>query len=108
MKHKYGYFSDGQLSNYKTKLHKDIFWLLLYKDPEKDGDFLNVNYDKYFYNLMRKINGLNSLLFYPIEIVEILSLLEAAMMETQKESFDFKVYRKLLFDVHTLIDKIGG
>ena len=39
MKHLYGYFTDGQMENYKTKLHKDVFWLLLYKDPNKIKDF---------------------------------------------------------------------
>jgi len=29
-------------------------------------------------------------------------------LETRKESFDFKTYRKLIFDAHSLIDKIGG
>ena len=36
MKHLYGYFSKEQMDKYKTKLHKDVFWLLLYKDPEKN------------------------------------------------------------------------
>ena len=108
MEHLYGYFTDGQLENYKTKLHKDVFWLLLYKDPEKNGDFLSVDYNKYFNNLMLRINGLNELLSHPTEIVEMMSVLEAALMETQKESFNFRTYRKLLFDAHSLIDKIGG
>lgn len=108
MRHLYGYFDDGQMENYKTKLHKDVFWLLLYKDPQKVNDFQDVNYEKYFSNLMLRINGLNELLSYPMEIVEMMSVLEAALLETRKESFNFKTYRKLIFDAHSLIDKIGG
>ena len=106
MKHQYGYFTDEQMENYKTKLHKDVFWLLLYKDPKKD--FPDVDYEKYFEGLMLKINGLNELLFYPKEIVEIMSVLEASLLETKKENFNFQTYRKLIFDAHSLIDKIGG
>ena len=108
MQHLYGYFDDGQMENYKTKLHKDVFWLLLYKDPEKINDFRNVDYEKYFNGLMLKINGLNSLLSHPTEIVEMMSVLEAALLETKRENFNFKTYRKLIFDAHSLIDKIGG
>ena len=57
---------------------------------------------------MLKINGLNELLSYPVEIVEIMSVLEAALLETRKEEFNFQTYRKLIFDAHSLIDKIGG
>ena len=108
MQHLYGYFDDEQMENYKTKLHKDVFWLLLYKDPEKINDFRNVDYEKYFNSLMLKINGLNTLLSFPTEIVEMMSVLEAALLETKRENFNFKTYRKLIFDAHSLIDKIGG
>jgi hypothetical protein len=85
-----------------------VFWLLLYKDPEKNGVFPDVDYEKYFEGLMLKINGLNELLSHPAEIVEMMSVLEAALLETRKEYFNFRTYRKLLFDAHSLIDKIGG
>ena len=108
MKHLYGYFTDEQMDEYKTKLHKDVFWLLIYKDPNKIGDFPDVDYEKYFEGLMLKINGLSELLSYPMEIVEMMSVLEAALLETRKEKFNFKTYRKLIFDAHSLVDKIGG
>ena len=108
MKHLYGYFTDEQMENYKTKLHKDVFWLLLYKDPNKKKDFPNIDFEKYFEGLMLKINGLNELLSYPTEIVEMMSVLEAALLETRKENFNFQTYRKLIFDAHSLVDKIGG
>jgi hypothetical protein len=108
MHNKYGKFSSEQMEKFKVKLHKELFWLLIYKDPETKDDYLNVDFDKYFKGLMKKINGLNSLLFYPSEIVSIMSLLEAALIETQQIEFDYKAYRKLILDAHTLVDKIGG
>ena len=56
---------------------------------------------------MHSIDGLNELLFYPEVIVELMSNLEAAFMETRKENFDYKVYRKLVLDAHALVDHIG-
>ena len=108
MKNMYGYFSDEQMEKYKIKLHKELFWLLLYKDPKTKDEYLNVDFNKYFDGLMRKINGLNELLFYPTEIVAIMSLLEAALIETRSTNFDYQTYRKLVLDAHSLIDKIGG
>ena len=63
---------------------------------------------KYFDSLMRKISGLNELLFCPTEIVTMLSLLEAALIESNRENFDYQIYRKLVLDAHAEIDKIGG
>lgn len=108
MQNKYGTFNDEQMENYKVKLHKELFWLLIYKDPETKEKYINVDFNKYFDGLMRKINGLNELLFYPTEIVAIMSLLEAALIESRKEDFDYQVYRKLVLDTHALVDKIGG
>ena len=87
MRHLYGYFTDEQMENYKIKLHKELFWLLIYQDPETKNNYLDVDFNKYFDGLMRKISGLNKLLFYPTEIVSIMSLLEAALIESQKEEF---------------------
>ena len=108
MQHIYGHFNDEQMENYKVKLHKELFWLLIYKDPKTKDEYLNVDFNKYFDGLMRKIDGLNELLFYPTEIVAIMSLLEAALIESKKEDFNYKAYRKLVLDAHSLVDKIGG
>ena len=104
----YGHFNDEQMENYKVKLHKELFWLLIYKDPKTRDEYLNVDFNKYFDGLMRKMDGFNKLLSYPTEIVAIMSLLEAALIESKKVDFDYKVYRKLVLDAHSLIDKIGG
>ncbi len=107
MEHKYGYFDEKQFETFKTKLHKELFWLLLYKDPKTAEQYAHVDFDKYFCGLMRRINGLNALLFYPSEIVGIMSNLEAAYIEASKDEFDFQVYRKLVLDAHALLDKIS-
>lgn len=106
MKTIYGSFDKDQFERFKTKLHKELFWLLLYKDPKTKEQYQNVNFEKYFDGLMRKINGLNELLFYPTEIVSIMSLLQAAFQETREESFNYLIYRKLILDAHSLVDKI--
>lgn len=108
MEHKYGFFDDEQIKKYKVVLHKDLFWLLLYKDPKTRDEYAYVNFHKYFDSLMRKISGLNELLFCPTEIVTMLSLLEAALIESNRENFDYQIYRKLVLDAHAEIDKIGG
>lgn len=85
----YGHFDDTQFEEYKEKLHKEMFWLLLYKDPKTKDEFKNVDFEKYFINLMKKIDGLNALLSYPVEIVSIMSLLQAALNETRIEEFNY-------------------
>lgn len=106
MKTIYGTFSKEQIDEYKDRLHSKLFQLLLYKDP-KTKDKYNVNFEKYFNGIMHSIDGLNELLFYPEVIVELMSNLEAALIETRKEDFDYKVYRKLVLDAHALVDHIG-
>ena len=108
VKHLYGEFTTEQMEQYKIKLHKELFWLLIYKDPKTRDEYLDVNFNKYFDGLMRKIAGLNELLFYPAEIVGIMSLLEAALIESKKTDFSYQAYRKLVLDAHSLVDKIGG
>ena len=107
MKTIYGHFDDKQFEDYKVKLHKDLFWLLLYKDPKTKDEF-NVDFDKYFINLMLRIDGLNKILDYPVEIITIMSLLQAAWDEAhQDEDFDYQSYRKLILDAHHEVDKIN-
>jgi len=107
--HKYGTFTDEQFNEYKKQLHKKLFWLLIYKDPNTKDQFPDVdqkNYEQYFTHVMYEIDGMNSLLFYPSEICIMMSVLETALHETQKQDFDYKPYRKLILDAHALIDKI--
>lgn len=100
MTHLYGTFSSSQIKEQKKSLHNSIHWLLIYK--EENYEYL----DTYFDALLTRIGGLNDLLFYPPELVTLLSLLQAARTEAAKEDFTFKKYRKLILDSHSLIDKI--
>ena len=62
-----GYFPEEQFEEYKKKMHKEMFWLLIYKDPKTKDDYLYVDFEKYFTGLMKKLNGLNALFSYPVE-----------------------------------------
>lgn len=107
MKTIYGTFSEEQMEQYKKQLHSKMFWMLLYKDPKTSDKYSDVNFDKYFINLMKEIDGLNKILNYPCEIVGIMSMLEAANTEASKKDFDYSAYRKLVLDAHNLVDKIN-
>lgn len=106
MNHLYGKFSKKQITDFKDKLHKKLFWLLLYKDPKTAQNYKNVDFKKYFINLMKEIDGLNELLFYPTPIIEICCKLQAAYKESCNEQFDYQAYRKFVLDAHNLVDKI--
>lgn len=109
IEHRYGEFTVSQLDDYKKKLHDKMFWLLLYKDPktkDKYPEMDDKNFKKYFEFLMKEIAGLNELFGNPKEIVEILSLLMAAWLETLNKEFNYRTYRKLVLDAHSLVDKI--
>lgn len=108
MKTLYGNYDDKQFEQYKIQLHKEMFWLLLYKDPVTKNKYKDVNFEKYFINLMKKIDGLNEILLYPIEIISIMSLLQAALIESRKIDFNYQSYRKLILDAHSLVDKINS
>lgn len=108
MDHLYGTFTGCQISDQIRSLHSAIHWLLIYKDPQTGSDYKDIQFDKYFSNLMRRINGFGNLVGNPPHIVTLLSVLEAARLETVKLSFDFSVYRKLIFDAQSIVDKLGG
>ena len=99
MESKYCEVSSQQLEKYMSKLHTRVHWLLIYK--EEDYQLL----DEYFSSLLFKIGGLNSLLGEPWELLDLLSVLEAARLENNKSDCDFKLYRKAILDAHAIIDK---
>lgn len=98
MEYKYGSFSENQIKEIKETIRKQIFFLLLLADPKTKDNYPNVDIYEAFGGLMQKIDGFNSLLFYPVEIVEIQSLLEEGLKELQKEEFNFEAYRKIILD----------
>lgn len=100
MKYKYGEYPDSQFESYKKRLHSKIHWLLIY--AEEDNSHLN----DYFEKLQNILDGLNELLNYPTQLIEIMNLIESAKIEFNKENYSHKVYRKIILDVHDLIDKL--
>lgn len=98
MKYKYGEFNENQISKMKESMRKQIFFLLLLADPATKDEYSNVNINDAIVSLLLKIDGFNSLLFYPVEIVKIQSLLEEALIQLDNPEFNFEVYRKLILD----------
>ena len=94
MKYKYGFLQSSQIVNIKEQLRKKIFFLLLIFDPSTKIEYEEIVPEDVF----NYINGLNSLLNYPNEIIEVMTLLESARLESQKEHFNYHNYRKLILD----------
>ena len=105
--HKYGKFTDMQISEIKEILRKRIFFLLLVaEDLEAKNKFPEVDLEQANTTLLWRISGLNELLGAPIELVTVLSLLEEAK-NTIKPDFDFAKYRKLILDAGAEVMKIA-
>ena len=104
---KYGSFSIEQIEDYKTILHKRIFWLLLYKDPNTSWKYENVDFKLCFHTLMKQLDGFNELIGRPSIMVELMSVLEASYKETVKESFCYSDFRRLILQAESLVDKIS-
>lgn len=108
VKQKYGEFSDNQMVWTKQYMRKRIYFLLLYVDPKTSASYPNVDVDSAINGLLLRLSGLNSVLFYPKALVNVISLLEAARIEYNNPEFDFKVYRKLILDAGTEVLDIEG
>lgn len=108
MTYKYGEFSDEQIVWSKEKIRKSIFFLLLIVDPKTKNEYENINVDAVFTNLLFKLGGMNSLLGEPKEFVNVMSLLERALIEWKDPEFSFPVYRKLILDAGAEVNKFEG
>ena len=107
MLHKYGWdFSQPQIISTKSDLRRKIFFLLLCVDPKTKDEYVNVNVETAFDSLLRSLGGFNELFRYPVEVVRIMSLLEAALKEYMNPDFQFSVYRKLVLDAGSEVLKI--
>ena len=105
--HKYGEFTDMQISEIKEILRKRIFFLLLVaEDLEAKTKFPEVDLVQANTTLLWRIAGLNELLGQPAELVTVLSLLEEAR-KTITPDFNFGKYRKLILDAGAEIMKIA-
>lgn len=106
MKYKYGEFTENQISLTKTKLRKQIFFLLLIVDPNTKAEYEGTDPVAAIENVQWIIGGFNELLGCPQEIVTIASLLSSALIEYTNPEFEFKVYRKLILDAGNEVLKI--
>ena len=104
--HKYGEFNTNQIEETKKYMRKQIYFLLLYVDPNTKDEYPDVNVESAFNNVLTKLSGLNELLFYPTELVVVLSLLEQALAEFKNPNFSFGIYRKLILDAGNEVLKI--
>lgn len=98
MNHKYGEFSESQIHEAKKFIQKRVYFLLLIVDPETKHNYPNVDVLAAFDGVLTDIAGLNDLLGCPVELVTILSKLNAAKLEYQRNDFHWKKYRKLILD----------
>ena len=105
MIYKYGEFSDEQIVWSKEKIRKSIFFLLLIVDPKTKNEYKNIDVNAVFTNLLFKLGGMNSLLGEPKEFVNVMSLLERALIEWKNPEFSFSVYRKLILDAGAEVNK---
>lgn len=103
---KYGHFSPTQIHSTKLSIRKSIFFLLLYIDPETKGMYQDIDVDGAFQSLQYRLNGLNSILLEPPELVLTMSLLESALDELHSECFDWQKYRKLILDAGSEIMRV--
>lgn len=106
MIYKYGEFSGNQISEAKKYIRKHIFFLLLIVDPKTKDEYKNIDVFEAFDNELTKLAGMNSILFEPPELVRVMSLLEAALIEYQNYNFSFSKYRKLILDAGNEVLKI--
>ena len=106
MRTRYGRYSPAQIHSTKISIQKSIFFLLLCVDPATSGNYPDINVADVFDNLQRRINGLNSILLEQPELVETMSLLEAALNEYNSECFEWANYRKLILDAGAMIMRV--
>jgi len=106
LKYKYGTYTDNQIAYTKDWMRKQIYFLLLCADPKTKENYTNIDINQDFDSLLKKFGGFNELLLCPPELVQIMSLLEAALREVNNPNFDFSIYRKLVLDAGSEVLKI--
>lgn len=99
-KTKYGFFSSDQMKDYKKKLHSQIHWFLIYYENHYE------RLDEYFDEIQYYLNGLDELLCYPSEMIQLMTKIECAKIEYSKPDCNHKLYRKSILDAHALIDAL--
>ena len=102
----YGSFTRNQIADAKAKMRKKIFFLLLIVDPETADNYESVDVNAAFESMLDTLGGLNGLLNYPQEFVEVMALIYAAYLEYQKPQLNYPHYRKLILDAGNTVKKI--
>lgn len=110
MEYLYGSFSDEQVKDVAKQMHNDIHKLLLYMDPtiEQKGFETNDEFMRYFKNTLVRFGGMNTLLKEPPKMPYFMSTLQAAYDALGNHPFNFKLYRKLIFDAHGYLTEMFG
>lgn len=98
VKTKYGLLTEAQIRHYIKEVQRMIFWCILYTDPQTSNEYPDINVSAYQKNIMKKIIGFNSILFYPNELVNVIVILEAALNLFESNDYTFPEYRKLILD----------
>jgi hypothetical protein len=106
MEHLYGEFTQNQIAQTKKSLRGSIFFLLLCVDPKTSSEYADIDVNKSFNGLLLKLGGMNELLMNQPELVTVMSLLQAALIEYNNPEFDFQTYRKLILDAGAEVLKL--
>lgn len=93
-------FTTEEMQDYFTKLHKRIHWLLVYKEEEFPA--LNM----YFKYVIFQLYGLREIFPNNYRIMDLIVLIEAAKVESQKNNYSHKLYRKAILDAHGVINEL--
>lgn len=101
-------FTNEQIESEKKLLQKKIFYLLLIVDPDTCGQYVDVNVESAYEDLFSDLDGLNEILSYPVEMVNIAKKLAKALKEYKSPDFEYKKYRKFILDAGSEVTKIGG
>ena len=80
--------------------------MLLYKDPKLSEQYKHVDVLKYITTVQRQLDGLNELFNYAPQMLVLMTLIEKARLLCEEASFDFRIYRSLLLDAHSVIDEL--
>lgn len=108
MEYLYGNFSDKQIELNAVSMHNAVHKLLLYKDKNVSGLIFDTDeqFHHYFKNLLYRFGGFNTLLGEPEQMVSLMSTLQAAYNEIEKDDFNFSTYRRLILDAHGFISSM--
>ena len=106
MKHTYGEYTEDQVAEFKQRIRKKIYFLLLSVDYNTADQFKYINKKQAFKSLLYELGGASRVFFQPEQIVECINLLEEARDELFGEGFNYKKYRKLILDAGAAIERI--